>query len=117
MPCGLVRLGRRSKQGVIVTTQPECSVEEIVRTAIAAACHLNVEDVRADMAFEDLGLESMVLVAVTSRIEVECKAEFLNHEMVSLLKTREIGELAALASRFIGARRGDSQGAAAAPLA
>jgi hypothetical protein len=117
MPRGLARLGRRSKQRVIVTTQPEFSVEEVVRRAIAAACHLNVEDVRADMAFEDLGLESMVLVAVTSRIEVECRTEFLNHEMVSLLKTREIGELATLASRFIGAKRGDSRGVGAAPLA
>lgn len=82
----------------------EYPVVEIVRAAIAAACHLNAEDVRADMAFEDLGIESMVLVAVTSRIEVECSTEFLNHEMVSLLKTREIGEFAELASRFIRAK-------------
>lgn len=84
--------------------QAKESVEDAVRSAIAATCQVNVEDVRSEVSIEDLGLGSMGLVAVMARVEAIYDLEFSSDENVSLLQARAVGEFSALVRKMIEAK-------------
>lgn len=68
------------------------SVENVVKDAIAATCQIDIAEVREDIALDDLGLGSMGLVAVITRLETECEIEFTPDQVIALLQSGAVGE-------------------------
>ena len=77
------------------------SIETTVIHAIAATCQVDPADVHEDLALDDLGLGSMGVVAVISRLEFACGTEFSADDVVLLLQSGEVGTFIACVRELV----------------
>jgi acyl carrier protein len=82
----------------------EATVETQIVAAIAATCQIDPGEVRAELSVDDLGLGSMGLVAVISRLEAAFQLELASEEVISLLQTNLIGEFTSRASELVASK-------------
>jgi acyl carrier protein len=69
--------------------------------AIAATCSIEADEIQPHFGLDDLGLGSMGLIAVISRIEATYECEFSPDDVVSFLETQNVGEFTSLASKVV----------------
>jgi acyl carrier protein len=84
--------------------ETESTVETSVVDAIAAICRLDQGQVHRDLSLDDLGLGSLGLVAVVTRLEAVYQIEFVPDEIITLLRTKDVGEFIAAVRELMGPR-------------
>ncbi len=81
-------------------------VQRAVLEAVAATCRIAVGRLDASVCIDDLGLDSMALTAVITRLEIRYELSLQADEIVRLLQSKRIAELAAHFAAMLAARPG-----------
>ena len=68
------------------------SIEQLAVCAIAATCQVEESSLTSEISLDDLGLGSMGLVAVISRVEAALELELTPDEVIGLLQAITVKE-------------------------
>jgi acyl carrier protein len=85
----------------IAVTKPDVSIEDAVRSAIASTCQLDLEAVGTEQIIDDLGLDSMRILAVIGLLEAAYERDFGPDQIISLLQAATVGELAVALGKIV----------------
>lgn len=82
------------------------TIEQLVTSALAAACRREPARVERSTSLLDLGIDSLTLVAVLSQIEATFAIELTPDDTLALLGATDVGVLVAALERCIARARG-----------
>jgi acyl carrier protein len=82
---------------------PREQVDRFVLETVADAADVELASLRLSTALLDTQMDSLTLVAVVTRVEATYGTVFDADELAEIVRSRSVGELAAIVARKIGA--------------
>lgn len=79
----------------------DTSIEGSVISAVASTCRIERSEIGRELTFQQLGVDSMTLTSIISRLEAECEHEFTSEQIVALLQAEALRDFILLVAGMV----------------